>query len=121
VKVVVITGSRRGWKRPDEIRAALQGADVLIVGDAPGVDAYAAREAKAMGVYVNKFTAYWDDYGSSAGPLRNQRMVDRAVMFRDDDGANVTCHAFPRDTSIGTHDCKRRLMDAGFAVEVHKP
>jgi hypothetical protein len=121
VKVVVITGSRRGWKRPDEVRVTLRDADVLIVGDAVGVDAIATREAQALKVYVNKFYADWDSYGSSAGPLRNQKMVDRAVRFRDSDGASVTCHAFPAQDSRGTHDCRRRLLDAGFNVEVHEP
>jgi hypothetical protein len=58
----------------------------LIVGDARGADTLARLWAQRNGIPVEVYKADWDKYGKSAGPIRNQRMVneghpDRALLF----------------------------------------
>jgi hypothetical protein len=48
----------------------------LIHGAARGADRLAAQWAWAHGVPVNAFAANWSKEGRSAGPLRNQRMLE---------------------------------------------
>lgn len=49
---------------------------VLIEGDARGADKLAGEWAEAHGVTVRRFPADWQRYGRSAGPRRNQQMLD---------------------------------------------
>ena len=142
MRTVVITGSRR-WSDPAPLRAALQGADVLIVGDCPpsastrsSADAlalsialrwdvvphvFAASTARAeflrrKGIHV-ELASDWMRDGRRAGPLRNAALVSAACEARAL-GA-VDCFAFPLGRSRGTFDCVRQLQEAGFLVEIH--
>ena len=123
MRVVVITGSRRGWPRPKEIFDLVGAADLLLVGDAPGVDELARGSARARGMAFDVFHAGWTRQGRSAGPLRNRRIAAAAHWYESlgDDDIVVECHAFPDANSIGTLDCIAALRDAGFHVEVHRP
>jgi len=49
---------------------------LLIEGGARGADALAAEWALARRVPSRRFTAQWDVHGRSAGPIRNQKMLD---------------------------------------------
>jgi len=87
----------------------------LLVGDCPtGVDAYArdwAQEAQANGnpVTVRVFAADWAGRARSAGPIRNQKMVDAGadmcVVFLAEKGDNR-----------GTRDTARRAEKAGMTI-----
>jgi len=118
MKVIVITGSRK-YTDPKPIQTALKQAagDFLITGDARGADMIAYREAGTLGMGRIAAHAQWDDFGSSAGPLRNGDMVALAKLLRDQ-GATVECFAFPLYGSVGTRHCTRALVAAGFDVEV---
>lgn len=48
----------------------------IIYGGAYGVDAMAASWAISKGIERTKYDAEWELYGPSAGPRRNQQMVD---------------------------------------------
>ena len=48
----------------------------IIHGGARGADSLADMFAKANNISVDVFEADWYKYGRSAGPLRNQRMLD---------------------------------------------
>lgn len=105
---VLITGSR-DWPRAAEYRITmildmilalceLLGVKLTVVhGAAPsGVDAIAdrwARRREDAGVLVEAHPANWAQYKRSAGPIRNQEMVDR--------GADMTI-GFVYGSSIGT-------------------
>lgn len=54
-------------------------------------------------------SADWDQHGRSAGPIRNQQMVDH--------GADL-CLAFPGPNSKGTRDCMARARVALIPVLV---
>ncbi len=88
------------------------GLHVIVHGAASGVDTIAAQvgddwedcEARA-------FPADWDQYGKSAGPIRNQQMLD------ENDVDLVL--AFPIKTSRGTWDMVERAVKARIAVRVY--
>lgn len=74
-----------------------------------GADWHAHQHAVARGWAVQEYAANWFLYGNSAGPIRNQRMVDLRPS------ANV-CVAAPLGKSPGTRDCMARARKAGIRV-----
>ena len=76
---ILVCGSRHGY---DDVMAQLDrvadiwDVTVLIQGGAPGVDQQAKSWALTQGVTIETFLAEWDKHGRSAGPRRNQRMID---------------------------------------------
>lgn len=89
-----------------------RGIAVLIHGAAGGADTLAAEWAKARGVPVLAFKVKdWrrpdGSIDKSAGPRRNQRMLD--------EGKPTACVAFPPGPS-GTYDMIRRCEAAGVPV-----
>jgi len=83
---------------------------VVIEGEARGADRIAAQEATAAGLTVLRFPAYWTTYGRSAGPIRNQQMLD--------EGQPEAGFAFYTDKSQsrGARDMASRLFLAGRIV-----
>ena len=73
----------------------------IIQGGATGADALAASWAYRNRVNVEEYRANWAQYGPAAGPIRNQRMLDK--------GRPTAYHAFPggRGTSDMVQRCKR--------------
>jgi hypothetical protein len=110
---VLVTGSRNWadvtavWQSLDA-QAAL-GPMVLVHDDCPtGADKIADDWARARAVPVERHPADWGAYGKSAGPRRNQEMVDL--------GADV-CLAYPEAVSRGTRHCMSRAEAAGIPVQ----
>lgn len=143
MKTVVVTGSRK-WSEPAPLRAALRGADVLIVGDCPPdrttrssayslalsialrwdvvAQVFAASPARAeflrnKGIHV-ELVSDWERDGNSAGPTRNTAIADAARRARL--LGEVRCHAFPQPGSVGTYDCIRKLRAAELDVDVFR-
>lgn len=84
---------------------------VLIHGGASGADSHAARWAEIGNLKIHTFQANWKKYGKSAGPKRNQRMLD--------EGKPDLVIAFPG--GVGTRDMVTRAKDAGVhVIEVGK-
>lgn len=79
------------------------GISLLNHGGACGADALAHEWAASRGVSECVHHADWKHYGPSAGPKRNQDMVDH--------GADLAI-AFPGGK--GTHDCLMRCLRAGI-------
>jgi len=50
----------------------------IISGGARGVDKCAKDFAIKYGIRYKEFPAEWNKYGKSAGPIRNQKMIDYA-------------------------------------------
>jgi hypothetical protein len=144
VHVSLITGSRK-WPATerDAIHAALRGSELLIVGDAPGVDSIALDWALANDVIVHVYCAdqrrfdllnglpqvYVEQASDwrrkypqgSAGTVRNARMVKAAFDMQTTLQVRVQCHAFPLAGSSGTWDCYQRCKAAGLDVTLHPP
>lgn len=111
---VLITGSR-DWSDVSTIRALIDSLPmdtVVIVGDANGADKIARVYADERGLVCGVFYADWANHGKAAGPMRNQRMIDK--------GRPTEAHAFPLPDSRGTWDCVRRCETAGIPVTIHR-
>jgi len=88
-----------------------QGINVLIHGGATGADQLAVLWAQQHRVPRLGFYAEWDLYGPSAGPRRNERMLE--------EGKPNVVLAFPRKNGRigeGTADMVRRARAAGVRV-----
>lgn len=112
---LIVTGTRHG--RAD-LRAVLDAfvadhgePDLVLVGDARGVDAQARAWAITRGLRHQVFLANWQAHGLRAGPLRNAAMVAAAEP-------GDWCLALPDARSRGTWDCVRRARARGLLVVV---
>jgi hypothetical protein len=86
-----------------------RGITLVIAGGARGADTFAAEWAATRSIECRVYEAEWAALGRSAGPIRNQRMLD--------DGKPELVVAFPGGR--GTADMMRRARAAG--VEVIEP
>jgi hypothetical protein len=76
---VVIAGSRNCEDYNLLLTAvANAGFDITAVvsGGAKGADSLGERFAEECGLPVYKFPAHWEQYGRSAGPIRNELMAE---------------------------------------------
>lgn len=112
---VLVTGDRN-YTCPELARAILtkliakHGVNVVIVhGCGTGVDASFSNAARCLGLDVEPHYADWKDGGKSAGPKRNQEMVDAGADF---------CIAVHDAIawSKGTKDCVARCLMAKIPV-----
>lgn len=65
--------------------------DFVLEGGATGADSLARDWAQSRGINGREFHANWGKFGKSAGPIRNQRMLDvgkpdLVVAFPGNDG-----------------------------------
>ena len=69
----------------------------IISGMASGADTFAVEWAARFGFPLRAFPAEWDKHGRSAGPIRNQRMLD--------EGKPDLVVAFPGGKGTARHGC----------------
>lgn len=84
---------------------------IVIHGDARGVDRTAANIAIDRDFKVIGYPAYWETEGASAGPKRNQRMLEQRPDIV------IAVHNEP-GLGKGTADMVRRSKNAGIPVFV---
>ena len=82
--------------------------DHIIAGGAPGADTFARRLAKGWEITFTEYPAKWKTYGKSAGPIRNQQMLD--------EGQPDLVVAFPTERSIGTKHMMKIAREKGVEV-----
>ena len=106
----------RNWTDVESIAQQIRvmHPDVIIEGEARGADSIARGYAKGAGIPVLSFPAQWGKYGKSAGPIRNQQMLDagnpnRVIAFHH----NIA-------KSKGTKDMVERARKAGIETMVFK-
>lgn len=111
MKRILFCGDRH-WRHRGLIRRVMLMAkpDVVIEGEAPGADTIAREIAESLGIPVEKFHASWEKQGKSAGPRRNQRMLDA--------GKPTEVFAFHNDMphSTGTAHMVHIALKAGIPV-----
>ena len=83
-----------------------RGIDTIIQGGCGGADALARVYAKARSIRLETYYPDWDRFGKSAGPIRNQRMIDQ--------GKPDIVVAMPGGR--GTKDMVLRAKKAGIGV-----
>lgn len=59
-----------------DVLGTLPKVSIVIEGGATGADCFADEWATTSGTPHLKFTADWDQYGKSAGPIRNKKMLE---------------------------------------------
>lgn len=125
VRKILVTGSRHWtWVDPVlrhlyEILRASEEPVRLVHGAGPGADRIAAEIGFVIGYEVVQYPAEWERYGRSAGPLRNQRMIN-AEHSRE--SPIDLCLAMPTYDSVGTFDMIHRCERYGIRVmEVSVP
>lgn len=108
---MLVTGGRnysniyRVFEVLDQVHAETP-ITLLVVGDATGADTHARNWAGKRNVPWVRFSADWVKHGRSAGPRRNQRMLD------EEKPSLVV--AFPGGS--GTADMVHRATKAGVRV-----
>ncbi len=119
-KVIIVTGSRN-WPadRQDVIerillrevkRLSSKGEVVIRVGDAGGVDLFAASIATGYNITLEYFVADWPTYGRAAGSIRNRQMTSKGAAI---------CLAFKwQKVSIGTEDCMDAAMENRIPINL---
>lgn len=90
----------------------------VVSGGAQGVDKLGERWAGMSGVKVRCFPADWGKYGKSAGPIRNQEMLDYVSNVGGERVGVGGLIAVWDGKSKGTFDMIRRSIDAGLKVHV---
>ena len=89
---------------------ALGNVDCIVQGEARGADRCAKEIARELGIECRSYPAQWKKYGRSAGPLRNQEMLDK-------EHPDLVV-AFPLPGSIGTWDMVERCEEANIKVKI---
>ncbi len=89
----------------DQLHYGVEPVTEVIHGGATGADMLAGKWARYRGVKETPMPANWRLYGRAAGPLRNQRMLER--------GPDRVI-AFPGGR--GTADMTRQALAAGVTV-----
>jgi len=111
---VLVSGSR-WYSDYQKILAVISSLDIdlLISGACRGADTLAVRAARQCGIRYIEYPADWQRFGKSAGPIRNQRMVD---MEKPD-----LLLVFHKDLakSKGTQDMISRVIKAGIAYKIY--
>lgn len=110
-RVVLVCGGRHYSDEPALFNALdLENAniviDFIINGGASGADNLSSAWARSRRVMYEEYMADWLRHGRSAGPIRNQRMID--------EGKPDLVVAFPGGK--GTADMVRRAKAAGIEV-----
>ena len=98
----------------------LPSGTIVVVGGAPGVDNIAADRARARGFEVRLYPAIADGRKwPSAGPIRNQVMLDEEHPSKDGELIDVA-FLFHEDPKLGkgTKDMKKRLDAAVPPIKV---
>lgn len=112
--VILVCGSR-DWTDKEVIRQKLMSINsisLLVHGACRGADLLAADVAQELNIPAKAYPAQWDIYGLSAGPRRNQQMLDYekpelVIAFHE----NI-------NSSKGTKDMVNRASKVGVRVEV---
>jgi hypothetical protein len=98
-----------------ELNNSLEPRDITVIhGGCKGADSIAGYLAIQLGMSVKVFKADWSKYGKSAGPKRNQQMLDEGIpdlviAFHND-----------IDNSKGTKDMITRAKLANVPYKIIK-
>lgn len=113
---ILICGSRE-WNNFEKIKSILHKyksarETVIIHGDCKGADKISGYLAKQLNMTVEVYPADWKQYGYSAGPIRNQQMLD--------EGKPDICYAFHEDieNSRGTKNMISKCKIANVPFEI---
>lgn len=118
--IVVVTGSRDGvlggQDAVDQVLDLIPDVRLLIHGAATGADTLAENWARSREIDYSGNPARWKTEGNRlAGPIRNGRMLGRALLLAQRLHDDLMLVAFPGGT--GTEGCVREAHRLGIRVE----
>lgn len=113
---VLVTGSRN-FNNFELMKQKIKesGATIVVHGDARGADSQAKLAARQLGIEQRAYPAQWSKFGKTAGPIRNQQMIDEEHRLEEPIDKAL---AFPAKDSIGTYDMIRRLQKHKIPTEI---
>lgn len=117
--IVLVTGDRH-WKDYNIIHRELSKCPpgtVVFHGKAKGADTLADIAAERLGFKTVPFKPEWNIYGRGAGPIRNQKMLNRLLAENDEQKKVLAFHKNLAE-SKGTKDMVNRAKKAGIEVEL---
>ena len=114
---VIVCGSRgfndreKCFKYLDKLLSDVESFEI-VSGHAAGADLLGEEYANAKGAKLTVFKPDWNKYGRAAGPVRNQQMLDYALLGR------AIVIVFWDDKSRGSKDMFDRARKAGAEVHI---
>ncbi len=117
--IVIVTGDRH-WKDYNIIYrelAKLPPGTTLLHGTAKGADSLADIAGERLGFKIVPFKPEWNIYGRGAGPVRNQKMLNRLLAEEDKHKKVLAFHKNLAE-SLGTKDMVERARKARVEVEI---
>lgn len=126
-KVVIICGDRNSSICFEEViifeLKQLPRFSTIVHGGCKGVDLYAADLAQLRSLNVKQYSADWEEFGISAGPIRNREMLekekpDMVIAFHPDIEASAGTKdmmtiAWKAGVPVYLHDLKRKMVFNG--------
>jgi len=112
---ILVCGDRN-WHSFQKIHDALSeypARTILVHGACRGADLMAASAGRVLGFDVRSYPANWNEYGTSAGPVRNMQMISEEAPF----DLVLAFHSNIQD-SKGTADMVSRCRKAGWPVKI---
>lgn len=73
----------------------------IVSGNARGVDSTAERVAKKQGIDLAIFPANWERDGRSAGPIRNEAMMNYGILISQHRDEELRLLAIPYPDAVG--------------------
>lgn len=121
MKALLVCGDRN-WLDYDHIWCDVlrETPDLVIVGGARGADECGRKAAADQQINHEVYPAKWNQYGRSAGPIRNKVMLDRLLQLAMLPGWEVQAFAYHDkiEDSKGTANMVKILEDADIPTEV---
>lgn len=126
MKLILITGTRRDTRTGHAWDyLTLHKPDIVVVGDATGIDEEARRWCRFNGVHRFRCDALWEHYRNKpggvhqAGPRRNAAMawLVGCVVRGCSPDDEIWCAAFPDPDSSGTIDCINQALANRIRVD----
>ncbi len=108
---VLVCGSRH-FNDYEKLKETLNAYRItsIVHGGARGADTLAGRYGNEISIPVSVFSADWNTYGKSAGPIRNRRMLT--------EGLPEMVIAFRGPNSRGTQNMIDQATKAGIKVRI---
>lgn len=120
--ILIVTGCRNftdhGFVFEQLDKYKTKGLEMVYVGDASGVDYYTEQWCKVNDIPHKVYQAEWYKFGKSAGPRRNQKMLEAAINEAFFDCKILRGLAIWDYQSSGTSDCIRRMYKNSISVEI---
>lgn len=121
MKAIIFTGSRvwADFKTVKEVLTKYSKDDIIIHGNAKGLDSIVDYIARKNNMIVISMPAQWDQYHKAAGSKRNEEMLNVLVALGHC-GYEISVETFPTKSSRGTLHMMCIAEELGIIVNQHR-